>query len=481
MTEFMYRFRPIKKLLGESNIEGELEGRYIYFASPEQLNDPLEGYKDIYFHGDKIIWGNLIKHYLRCLINSSLDFVNAEKDETPVKKANVFVTAASASDALNKLNFDIYHKLVSEPSISEFISNLATDRKTRRAELLSYIQILHFHFLDITFEVFHEYGIITTPFYSRSNRSETLANIKNASEIIIATKHLTKEQEIGLQQSQQRIRERQLLTRYKEDGKGPKYWFFLLFEYPEVFCRDIENLMYPRWYTACFMDSCSDSSIWGSYGGHHKDVCLKFRTEKSGEQAALTVDAPNGEDRNGITWGPVKLAFHEVSYEKSFVDIDFFRSLGHLPYSTLMETWFKDENSKISKCAEDMFKDEVKWRASYWNNFYHSATVKLSAWDREKESRLIQTSMTQSIENSELRKLRYNFDSLEGIIFGINTAMEHKLEIIKTIASLCTNLKRKEFSFYQARYDESSREIKHDKLESIQVGYTDPPTGGLIT
>jgi hypothetical protein len=475
MAEFMYRFRPVKRLLGEANTEGELEGQYIYFASPEQLNDPLEGYKNTFFQGDNIIWNNLIKHYVRCLINSSLGFVGAAKNEIPAKNVNVFATASSANDELNKLNHDTYHKLVSESCVREFISNLAMDRKIRRGELLVYIQILHFYFIDIILESFYEYGLLTKPLKHFNNRAQALINIKNASDTIVANKTLSKAQELSFQKSQQRISERQLLTRYREDGNGHKYWFFLLFEFPEAFCRDIDRLMYPRWYTACFMPSCSDSSIWGSYGGYHQDVCLKFRTEKLGDQVALTLNAPNGEDRNGVTWGPVKLKFHEVSYEKSFVDIDFFRSIGHQSYPTLMETWFMGDNNEISKCAEDMFTDEESWRTSYWNNFYHSATVKLSAWNREKESRLIQTSMMRSIESSELRKLRYNFDSLEGIIFGINTTIENKLDIIKKVASLCTKFKRRAFNFYQARYDEHSREIMYHKLESINVGYAELP------
>jgi hypothetical protein len=101
-------------------------------------------------------------------------------------------------------------------------------------------------------------------------------------------------------------------------------------------------------------------------------------------------------------------------------------------------------------------------------------TVKLKAWEKEKESRLIQMSMLNDLSDSNLRKLRYDFNSLEGIIFGINTTMDNKLDIMKRIENLCAVYKRPNFSFYQARYDEISREIIHDKLESIRVGYTEP-------
>lgn len=47
---YLYRFRPTKSLF-EFN---ELENQEIYFASPQQFNDPLEGFKDISPCADEI-------------------------------------------------------------------------------------------------------------------------------------------------------------------------------------------------------------------------------------------------------------------------------------------------------------------------------------------------------------------------------------------------------------------------------------------
>ena len=60
-----YRFRSIDNLVGEKY--NELENQSIYFASPNQLNDPMEGFKDLVFNGDSITYKNLFKHYLMCL------------------------------------------------------------------------------------------------------------------------------------------------------------------------------------------------------------------------------------------------------------------------------------------------------------------------------------------------------------------------------------------------------------------------------
>jgi hypothetical protein len=53
----LYRFRSIKNLLDRD----ELENQEIFLAHPDAMNDPTEGIKDVFWQGDKIVWGNLFK------------------------------------------------------------------------------------------------------------------------------------------------------------------------------------------------------------------------------------------------------------------------------------------------------------------------------------------------------------------------------------------------------------------------------------
>ena len=55
MEPFLYRFRTTEKLLDKKY--QELERQEIYFADPQELNDPIEGFKDIFWSGDEIVWG----------------------------------------------------------------------------------------------------------------------------------------------------------------------------------------------------------------------------------------------------------------------------------------------------------------------------------------------------------------------------------------------------------------------------------------
>ena len=71
-VNLFYRMRSLDRLLGDKwqendGKDGELEKQEIYFASPSELNDPMEGFSNIVFKGDKIVWHNFFKHYVMCL------------------------------------------------------------------------------------------------------------------------------------------------------------------------------------------------------------------------------------------------------------------------------------------------------------------------------------------------------------------------------------------------------------------------------
>jgi hypothetical protein len=68
-THHFFRFRSTKYLLGDKY--RELEKQETYFCPLDDLNDPTEGFKDLFWR-DEIVWRNLLKHYLLCLMKSFL-------------------------------------------------------------------------------------------------------------------------------------------------------------------------------------------------------------------------------------------------------------------------------------------------------------------------------------------------------------------------------------------------------------------------
>jgi len=87
----IYRFRPINSILSEEDLKGEnlnnkksydeLRAQEVYHSPLHLLNDPMEGYMDIVWQGDNVVWKNLIKHYVICLEHViNLSFLLSKED-----------------------------------------------------------------------------------------------------------------------------------------------------------------------------------------------------------------------------------------------------------------------------------------------------------------------------------------------------------------------------------------------------------------
>ena len=85
----VYRFRTTQKLL-DTGFQ-ELERQTIFFAGPEELNDPMEGFQDTVWDGDHIVWSNLLKNYVHCLSSTCIDSLafgneyNLEPGHIPIR------------------------------------------------------------------------------------------------------------------------------------------------------------------------------------------------------------------------------------------------------------------------------------------------------------------------------------------------------------------------------------------------------------
>ncbi len=68
----------------------------------------------------------------------------------------------------------------------------------------------------------------------------------------------------------------------------------------------------------------------------------------------------------------------------------------------------------------------------------------------------------------EDRKLKYNFNDLEGIIFGIRTSLDDKLKISKIIEKKCKELGRTDFKFYQAYFSRQRGKIEYSEMSLLK-------------
>lgn len=475
----MYRLRSIYNLLDGHK---ELENQEIYFAPSVDLNDPMEGFLDVFWQGDSIVWENLLKHFLMCFEQIFvLNIIAGETREINKKEIPVF---KNRSTYLSNEAKEIYSKLESNFFSHSYINSLLENLNkrsspVRRDELITYLKLVHIYAIQSIKEVYKEYGLVNM------NANEELFNelekyIKENDQILDTLEGVEKEYSknseiltVFFSVATKVSNQLNLLTAFNNiDLPGNSNKFFLFYEFSESYVSRIEEMVYPDWYTACFMTCCSNSSVWGHYGEQHKGVCLKFKTQTFGEEIQFKVERINGYGESGPTKGMMPHTFYKVNYENKHVEIDFFKSLGRLQVFILKNHWYTDGAGKMSKCAEPITNDSElndNWHSNYWKRFYKGVTTKMEDWSYENEYRLILTNMLNNFCSVDSRKLKYDFSSLDGIIFGIKTTTENKLKIIKIIEEKCKKYNRSDFKFYQAYYCNRNGKIEYELLDLIKL------------
>lgn len=470
MTEFLYRFRPVDRLLGNSERTGELEGQYIYFASPEQLNDPLEGYRELYFSGDTIVWNSLFKYYIRCLALRSVQYlVGRNISDTPFPViSSLKHLSTELSEKINKTS-DVF---LNNKNTIKFVEHLSkSGKRVTRHELLIHLRSIHIYAFHLVTKMFADIGLV--PYDTKILKMTEDECLRSSTGLLAETKNLDgSAYEVAIYTADGN----QFLRNYSIYKSGDSSsWHKITLNFADDFIESLRELTHEKWYTACFMDSCSNSSIWGSYGDNHAGVCMKFKPTTSSERESLSFHMPIGIGSNGDIWGDRALSFHKVKYEGESPELDFFRTIGICSRRELEENWYTDADGNISTCA-DVLRDEVEWRKNYWDRRQESITTKMPDWINENEYRLILESGLSVFDSGKGRCLKYDFNSLEGIIFGIKTPAEDKYKILEVVEALCDKNQREGFQFYQAYHDAETKTIKYrplisascDKPEEIQ-------------
>ena len=458
-----YRFRSMECLLDKYQ---ELEKQTIYFASPNELNNPMEGFRDIVWRGDKVVWANFLKHFVFCLHVSSLQFTkfrDSEElgpDNIPILgKLDQFPTPQAQG-----LFDDIWHRFRYLPNIPEIIEALAnTNRKIRYRELGLYLRFIHSVLIDEIKESYIAHGLMSES--TSPQPPGGLLTVQDKLDLILililqfnnaqteekanAVFQAAEEQHNGLRIALQ-------LKNPTPPGILRKNQQLVIYDFPMIYLNEVERLLWPNWYTACFMKNYHNSSMWAHYGDQHRGVCLIFESDK-------TIDSSNSLALHQLTNSSViRVAFHKISYREKPGGVDFFQSIGNLPDNALKKLWFTDDKGNIS---ESFPSNKDTWRQKYWDGFLRDITIKSKDWKYEQEYRLILAENLSRLDEEENRTLTYNFSSLKGIIFGINTPDENKLRIIDIIQRKCEKNNRTDFKFYQAYYSPENGDIRKHKIQ----------------
>jgi hypothetical protein len=458
MTD-LFRFRRASAVLDKFH---ELERQEIYFAPPEDLNDPMEGYKDVVWQGDAVVWHNLFRHFLlNAMLMAHRPLGGPSFGEADIRKViyATFDDLPPAPATARDVYMEICSQFFAEPGISSFVEKLgARSRPMRREELAHYLRALYPFFLHLFFThpSLKDVFTMTTPAEAfreqmeRMNRSlEALvtldpAQVASAEALFLAGDGLAVQEQIRLD--------------VNLNGSLPPYAALFSYNFASSYVRALDQLIHYPAYYACFARIATNASMWGTYGDSHRGVALKFKTSanEAGDPVLQLKGVTGWHGRQG---GAIEPDFgfrghsvRNVEYSNTYPEIDFFRSIGHLPQRAINRFWFRDETGRESPIRAAIAEDEAKWREGYWAGFEAGLVRKTLDWAHEQEARIAIHSMLDSYDDPRYRKLQYRFQDLAGIVFGVNTHEADKTSIVKIIAAKCKAEGRSGFEFYQTRY-----------------------------
>lgn len=471
MPDFLYRFPSLDKILSNDDLEeiglnpigkDELRKQEIYFASSDSLNDPMEGYEDIFWEGDEIVWRNLFCHYLKCLQVNCMEFILQGEESLTSNNIHIFgINEDCLTPQYQALTHSIIELFFENPLTREYPYQLSQkNRPIRRDELFFYLQTIHLFALQCIFTVFKEHQLTnySLPENQEFNSQKTLISpgmwkIHNIAES--SHSNILDFSEKMFDITQKYSNQIQTIFNYNNSLqlKRPN-WKFLFLDFPTQYINELKKLLYPNWYTACFIETYNNPSMWSHYADSHKGVCLKFKTPNN----SLSLTNCSQPTQKTV------MQFYPINYQCKYPEIDFFRTIGVIPTPKLYEEWYGGPNNNLSSCAETLTNNEDAWRDNYWNLFYSRITTKLKDWEYEQEHRLICHNFMSDVEPCK----KYSFKDLDGIIFGINTPEPVKQKIMKIIEEKCRLNDRNDFNFYQSFYSSSTGKIEKQHLNFLR-------------
>jgi len=461
---FLFRFRSAKALLDDNLENGgfqELEKQTIYFAQPEDLNDPMEGLSDAFWDGDQVLWENLFRHYALSLIRYASAWLLSKPEEIEHAKVGAWFTEMDLpTDSFRAIYREFCSDFCAEIESTELASVLG--RRTvalRRERLASLLFLVHQTALVHLFRVLKNHGLskFELPIAERTENSvKTAVNAWEAIALKPPTVEMPAEHQLELMASiGNRIHhqlELGMLSRI-DDRNWARKLIALMARFPETYVDAfLRDLHFTPWRVACFSRRCVNASMWGTYATEHRGAALVFRTEQRGATRFFSVQGMIGTGTQGC-----ELEVRSVTYRNRPPPLDSFLEIAMLPMAKLECTWMKSESGVPSVRLQEVTNDMDGWRRAHREKGFERATWKHPDWAHEDEQRLIAS--TAFTDDPAPEPLAYQFSQLEGIVFGMRMSSEDKLRIANIIEKKCRAEGRADFRFFQAYYSPSKGEM----------------------
>ena len=471
----VYRLRSLDRLLGEEY--QELEGQTIYFSPFSKLNDPMEGVFDMVWFGDSVLWKNLFRHFLLCMEHKvSMATIYRPEDSEKFFEDSfpIFISEMELPTDLYRQHFNVIKKrFFSYEPVRAFIEYLGNRELPLRKNQLSTILSLISDFALESILFGHDNSKFQPqPFWGSLQELVTKKELHNKIMNLFKLAESIPEEQVNdlLMATNMTIQELILMEQTKLGESIKKInWHYFRLSFLQEYLEQLPQLVYPNWYSASFMTAFPENSVlWGHYGDSHKGVCLIFKTVTNEKHLNpyLLLKHPR-EDESGFS-PPSQFQLHNIVYsDKKSPTVEFFKRLWTQSARIVVKEWYSDTNGQKSACTSGTNPTE-EVRLAYWDTLNKIHTTKTKNWEYENECRILLDNSFYNYTKSKSRILKYDFNELEGIVFGIKTPVYEKVRIIRLVAEKCKEHKRNDFKFYQARFSDGDNTIISDELSLLR-------------
>lgn len=460
----LYHYRPIESALLE------IGNGTLHFATRQELNDPLEGYVRVYWQGDKAAWEGLFRNYI-CSLSQAIDLYLLRGDEDVLHHGTLIVDLHRFDDVpLGTILHELGDEFLKDNEIQKLAAFYGNNElKVHEKELRLILLFIHRKALSICILKNRKYKIMPEEetdrlldIFSRPKEiplsmdqmNENLPNLEHRETIAKISEEMFEDM-CDLRYIRWGFDNDDFLYGIRKDENGKciiedeitearqhRNWMTIVADFPKVYVNQLKDVIYPESYVVCFSAKNNDSAMWGNYADHHRGVCLIYETDEGNK---MTV---KGKEQYTREIKPVK-------YDGEIIERNFFTSFGRLNRMQI-QTWLTGINGTISNCYK-AFNREEEWRKNYWAAYEVKTYQKLKAWSHENEYRFALANALYTFDNPESRNLEYDPRNLKGIIFGINTSEYDKKRIMEKLLDRADEYK--EFTFYQAEYDDQKQII----------------------
>lgn len=446
----LYHYRSI-----ESAIK-ELEYGTFHFATPNELNDPLEGYVRIFWQGDKAAWEGMLRNYI-CSLSEAIDMYLLQGDEDMLHHRTLLIDLNQFDNVpLGKILKKLGDKFLEDEGVQEIVTFYGNHGlKVQNEELRFILRFIHNKALILCIQKCREYktilpedadDLLSTLSVENANFPLKLMNVDIENQIL-RTKMIKKAEDViediyDLHFVRLGLKDEKIIKEDKiSESRQRRKWITIAVDFPKVYMNQLMDLVYPESYVVCFSGKNNDSAMWGNYADNHRGVCLIYET-----------DAENHMIVKGET--SYILETKPVNYDGNIIERNFFESFGRLTPKQI-KMWLTG-TEKLSS-SYNVINNVEEWRKEYWAAYEAKTYRKLKAWEYENEYRVALSNTFYNFDKPESRNLKYDPKALKGLIFGINTMECDKVRIMKRLLEHTDEYS--DFVFYQAEYDDEKQMI----------------------